>query len=102
VSIPVLIALTRTVNAWSWYRTISGKDWSIFFLICIVRGGVQLGPPGTAATNKPIVPAPSDSDDGEIGGMMIGGRNRSTRRKPVPVPLRVSRTDTNSCHTNLI
>jgi hypothetical protein len=26
----------------------------------------------TAATNRPIVPAPGDYDDGEIGGMMIG------------------------------
>jgi hypothetical protein len=49
-------------------------------------GGVQLGPLGTAATNRPIVPAPCDYDDGEIGGM-IGGGNRSTRRKPAPVPL---------------
>jgi hypothetical protein len=46
-----------------------------------------LGLLGTAATNKPIVPAPGDYDDGEIGGMMIGRRNRSTRRKPAPVPL---------------
>jgi hypothetical protein len=37
-----------------------------------VRGGVQLGPLGTAATSRPIVPAPGDYDDGEIGGMMIG------------------------------
>jgi hypothetical protein len=49
-------------------------------------GGVQLGPLGTAATNKPIVPAPGDYDDGEIGGM-IGRGNRSTRRKPPPVSL---------------
>jgi hypothetical protein len=49
-------------------------------------GGVQLGPLGTAATNKPIVPAPGQSDDGEIGGM-ICRENRSTRRKPCPVPL---------------
>jgi hypothetical protein len=34
----------------------------------------------------PIVPAPDDYDDGEIGGM-IGRGNRSTRRKPAPVPL---------------
>jgi hypothetical protein len=34
----------------------------------------------------PIVPAPGDYDDGEIGGM-IGRGNRSTRRKPAPVPL---------------
>jgi hypothetical protein len=40
-----------------------------------------LGPLGTAATSRPIVPAPSDCDDGEIGGM-IGRGNRSTRRKP--------------------
>jgi hypothetical protein len=49
-------------------------------------GGVQLGPLGTAATNMPIVPAPGDYYDGEIGGM-IGKGNRSTRRKPAPVPL---------------
>jgi hypothetical protein len=51
-----------------------------------VGGGVQLGPLGTAATNRPIVPAPGDYDDGEIGGR-IGWGNRSTRRKPTPVPL---------------
>jgi hypothetical protein len=32
------------------------------------------------------VPAPGDYDDVEIGGM-IGRGNRSTRRKPAPVPL---------------
>jgi hypothetical protein len=46
-----------------------------------------LGPLGPAATNRPIVPAPGDYYDGEIGGMMIGRGNRSTRRKPAPVPL---------------
>jgi hypothetical protein len=45
-----------------------------------------MGPLGTAATNRPIVQAPGDNDDGEIGGM-IGRGNRSTRRKPAPVPL---------------
>jgi hypothetical protein len=49
-----------------------------------VGGGIQ-GPLGTAATNRPIVPAPGDYD-GEIGGM-IGRGNLSTRRKPSPVPL---------------
>jgi hypothetical protein len=57
-----------------------------FFLIGIVGGGVQLGPLGTAAANRPIVPAPCDYDDGEIGGM-IGRGNRSARRKPAPVQL---------------
>jgi hypothetical protein len=57
----------------------------LFFLIRIVGGGIQC-PLGTAATNTPIVPAPRDYDDGEIDGM-IGRGNRSTRRKPAPVPL---------------
>jgi hypothetical protein len=52
----------------------------------IVGGGVQLGPLGNAATNRPIVPAPGDYDYGEIGGM-IGRGNRSTWRKPTPMPL---------------
>jgi hypothetical protein len=46
-----------------------------------VGDGVQLGPLGTAATNRSTVPAPGDYDDEEIGGM-IGRGNRSTRRKP--------------------
>jgi hypothetical protein len=46
---------------------------SVFFLIVIVGGGVQLGPLGTAASNRPIVPAPGDYDNGEIGGMTAGG-----------------------------
>jgi hypothetical protein len=50
-------------------------------------GGVQLGSLGTIGTNRPIVPAPCDYDDGEIDGMMIGKGNRSTRRKPASVPL---------------
>jgi hypothetical protein len=60
-------------------------EWDFF--IGKVRCGVQLDPLGTAATNRPIVPAPVDYDDGEIGEMMIGRRNRSTRRKPAPVPI---------------
>jgi hypothetical protein len=56
-------------------------------LIVIAGVGVQLGPLGTAATNRPIVPAPRDyDDDGEIGGK-IGREKPSTRRKPAPVPL---------------
>jgi hypothetical protein len=51
-----------------------------------VGGEVQLGPLGTAANNKPIVPVPGDYDDGEIGGM-IGRGNRSTPRTPAPVAL---------------
>jgi hypothetical protein len=63
-----------------------------FFLNWYSGGGVQLGPLGTAATNRPIVPVPDDYDDGEIGGIMIGRGNRSTRRKPAPMPLCPPRT----------
>jgi hypothetical protein len=55
-------------------------------LIGIMGGGVQLGPLGTAATNRTIVPAPNDYNDGEIGGMIDRG-NRNTWRKPTPVLL---------------
>jgi hypothetical protein len=58
-----------------------------FLLIRIVGGGIQLGPLGTSATNWPIIPAPGEYEDGEFDGMMIGRGDRSTRRKPAPVPL---------------
>jgi hypothetical protein len=45
-----------------------------------------LDPLGTVATNRPIVPAPGDYDEGEIGGMICRG-NRCTGRNPAPVPL---------------
>jgi hypothetical protein len=48
-----------------------------------VGGGVQLGPLDTAATSRPIVPAPGVYDDGEFGGM-IGRGNRSTWRENLP------------------
>jgi hypothetical protein len=56
-----------------------------------VGGGVQLGPLGTAATSRPIVPARGNYDDGEIGGT-IGRVNESTRRKPAPMPLCLPQT----------
>jgi hypothetical protein len=56
------------------------------FLVRIVGVGVQLGPLGTAATDRLIEPAPGDYDDGEICGM-IGKGTRITRRKAAPVPL---------------
>jgi hypothetical protein len=51
------------------------RQLSQLFLIGIVGGGVQLGQLCTATTNRPVVPAPGDYDDGEIGGMMIGMGN---------------------------
>jgi hypothetical protein len=41
---------------------------------------------GTSATDWPIVPVPGDYEDKEFGGMMIGRKNRSTRRRTAPVP----------------
>jgi hypothetical protein len=38
-------------------------------------GWSQLGLLGTTATNRPIVPAVGDYNDGGIGGMMIGKGN---------------------------
>jgi hypothetical protein len=63
------------------------RDQQWAFLIRIVGGGVQLGLFGTATANRPIVLTPGDYDDGAIGGLMTGRGNRSTRRKPAPVPL---------------
>jgi hypothetical protein len=57
---------------------------SFFSVTC---DGVRLSPPGTSATIWPIVPVPDDDDEcGAIDGMRIGRGNRSTRRKPDPVP----------------
>jgi hypothetical protein len=55
-----------------------------FFLIGIMGGEIQ--GPRHCGHQWPIVPAPGDYDDGEISGM-IGRGNRSTQRKPTPVPL---------------
>jgi hypothetical protein len=52
-------------------------------------GGVRLSPLGTSATVVLLYqPRMIDDDDyGVVGGMRIGKGNRSTRRKPAPVPL---------------
>jgi hypothetical protein len=57
-----------------------------------VGSGVQFGPLGTATTNRPIVSAPGDYNDGEIDEIMIGKGNRITRTKPAPVRLRPPQT----------
>jgi hypothetical protein len=46
-------------------------------------------PLGTVATNRPVLPAPGDYDDGEIGGMLIVRGTEVLLRKPAPVPLRL-------------
>jgi hypothetical protein len=52
-------------------------------------GGVRLSPLGTSTTVGLLYqPRMIDGDDyGAVGGMRIGRGNRSTRRKPAPVPL---------------
>jgi hypothetical protein len=51
-------------------------------------GGVRLSALGTSATDWSTVPALDvDAECGAIGGNTICRANRSTRRKPAPVPL---------------
>jgi hypothetical protein len=57
-----------------------------FFLVSL--GGVRLSPLGTSATVGLLYqPLMIDDDYGAVCGMRIGRGNRSTRRKPAPVPL---------------
>jgi hypothetical protein len=43
---------------------------------------------GDQLVARPLLTAPGDCEDGEVGGMNSFGRgNRSTRRKPAPTPL---------------
>jgi hypothetical protein len=60
----------------------------VFFFI-IILCGVRLSPLGTAATTGLLYqPRMIDEGDcGAIGVMQIGRGNRSTGRKPAPVPL---------------
>jgi hypothetical protein len=49
---------------------------------------LSYSPLGTSATSWPMhQPLTTDDECGAIGGMRIGRENRSTRRKPTPVPL---------------
>jgi hypothetical protein len=65
----------------------------LIFLIGIVRGGVQLGSLGIAATNRDIVPAPGDYDDGEISGMIIDRGNLPQCRFVHHNPTRLPRSE---------
>jgi hypothetical protein len=59
------------------------------FVFLVSLGGVRLSPLGTSATVDLLYrPRMIDNDYGAVGGMRIGRGNRSTRRKPAPVPLR--------------
>jgi hypothetical protein len=63
---PVPLFPPQILHDVTWARTRAaavGSRW-LFFLIGIVGGGVQLGPLGTAATNRPTEPVPDHYDDG--------------------------------------
>jgi hypothetical protein len=61
---------------------------SHFLFILIMGGGVHTGYTWHCGHFWPIVPAPGDCEEGEVGGMNgFGGGNRSTRRKPALTPL---------------
>jgi hypothetical protein len=60
-----------------------------FYFFIIIISGVRPNRVGTAATTGLLYQSQmtDDGDFGEIGGMKIGRGNRSTRRKPAPLPL---------------
>jgi hypothetical protein len=58
------------------------------YIYVVSLGGMRLSPLGTSATVGLLYqPRMIDDDNGAVGGMRIGRGNRSTRRKPAPVPL---------------
>jgi hypothetical protein len=65
------------------YRDHKGQPLDPSFLVC--WSGVRLSPLGTSATYQPRMR--DDDECGAVGGMRIGRGNRTTRRKPAPVPL---------------
>jgi hypothetical protein len=63
-----------------------GKRYEVVFFI-VSLGGVRESPLGTSATVG-LLYQPRMIDYGAVGGMRIGRGNRSTLRKPAPVPIR--------------
>jgi hypothetical protein len=58
------------------------------FLFLVSLGGVRLSPLGTSATVGLLYqPQMIDEEYGAVGGLRIGRGNRSTQRKPAPMPL---------------
>jgi hypothetical protein len=67
-----------------------GRFHEAFSFISVTRSATVGRTPWTCdqLVARPLLTAPGDcDDDGEFGGMKIGSRNRSTRRKPAPTPL---------------
>jgi hypothetical protein len=52
-----------------------------------VWGGVQIEFTRHVGHFWPSAPAPGDCENGEFGGMKIGGGNRNAWRKSAPAPL---------------
>jgi hypothetical protein len=70
----------------TWHSLPIKSIWRLFFLVSL--RGVRLSPLGTLATVGLLYqPWMIDDDYGALGEMRIGRGNRSTRRKPAPVPL---------------
>jgi hypothetical protein len=59
-----------------------------FCFVSVILSGLRLSPLGTAATAGLLYQPQmiDDCDYGAIGGIKIGRRNRSSRRKPTPAP----------------
>jgi hypothetical protein len=67
-----------------------GRLHETFRLISVSRSRTVGRTPwtGDKLVARPLLTAPSDCDDGEVGGMNGFDReNRSTRRKPAPTPI---------------
>jgi hypothetical protein len=62
-----------------------GRDRGFFFLVS--WDGRRLSPLGTSATGLLYRSRMVDDEYRAVGGMRIGRGNRSTPRKPAPVPL---------------
>jgi hypothetical protein len=74
----------RPRGRWDWFKYIKK-----YYFFIIILSGVRLGPLGTAATSGLLYQPQmiGEGDCGAIGGMKIGRRNRSTRRKSALAPL---------------
>jgi hypothetical protein len=81
-------SLTERCHGAQTDKTILNRQSSIF-LISVSLDGVRLSPLGTSATVGLLYqPRMIDDDDyGAVGRMRTGRGNRSTGRKPAPVPL---------------
>jgi hypothetical protein len=90
---PVSNSVTIDVSLCSVYVDLTAYNGCINLLrnthIIVILSEVRLSPLGTAATTG-LLYQPRMIDDGDcgaVGGIKIGGGNRSTRRKLAPAPL---------------